>query len=152
MQLSSQILKTTTMGKRLHVAKEYKVEYALGDAFNYKTEEIHNLLDACCENEWPYTGEPQDDEFEVEKEDWGQMIEVIKYVYGRDSLITKDDNWFDDDGVKQSCRNLVRDYFDGDEKYLEPLNDKEIDKLLSNLQYFLDNAEPNESYLHLCFF
>ena len=140
------------MGKRLHVAKEYKVEYALGDAFNYKTEEIHNLLDACCENEWPYTGEPQDDEFEVEKEDWGQMIEVIKYVYGRDSLITKDDNWFDDDGVKQSCRNLVRDYFDGDEKYLEPLNDKEIDKLLSNLQYFLDNAEPNESYLHLCFF
>ena len=140
------------MGKRLHVAKEYKVEYALGDAFNYKTEEIHNLLDACCENDWPYTGEPQDDEFEVEKEDWGQMIEVIKYVYGRDSLITKDDNWFDDDGVKQSCRNLVRDYFEGDGKYSEPLNDKEIDKLLSNLQYFLDNAEPDESFLHLCFF
>lgn len=140
------------MGKRLHVAKGYKVEYALGDAFNYKTEEIHNLLDACCENEWPYTGESQDDEFEVEKEDWGQMIEVIKYVYGRDSLITKDDNWFDDDGVKQSCQNLVRDYFEDDEKYSEPLNDEEIDQLLSDLQYFLDNGEPNESYLHLCFF
>ena len=140
------------MGKRLHVAKGYKVEYALGDAFNYKTEEIHYLLDACCYNEWPYTGEPQDDEFEVDKEDWGQMIEVIKYVYGRDSLITKDDDWFDDDCVKQSCQNLVRYNFASDEEFAMPLNDEEVTKLLSDLQYFLDNAEPNESCLHLCFF
>ena len=34
------------MGYRLHVARVYKVEYALGDAFSYKSEEFHNLLSA----------------------------------------------------------------------------------------------------------
>ena len=35
------------MSYRLHVAKKYEVEYALGDAFNYKAEEFKGLLSAC---------------------------------------------------------------------------------------------------------
>lgn len=133
------------MGHRLHVAKKYDVQYAGGDAFNYKVDEMHNLLDACCENNYPYTGDSFDDEFEVEKSDWLQMIEAIKYVYGKDSTITKNDDWIDSDCIRQSCINLV-----GDED--KPLTESELERLLSDLQYFYDNADPNNDYLHLCFF
>ncbi len=133
------------MGHRLHVAKKYDVQYAGGDAFNYKVDEMHNLLDACCENDYPYTGDSFDDEFEVKKSDWLQMIEAIKYVYGKDSTITKDDDWIDSDCIRQSCINLV-----GDED--KPLTESELERLLSDLQYFYDNADPDNDYLHLSFF
>jgi hypothetical protein len=133
------------MGHRLHVAKKYDVQYAGGSAFNYKVTEMHNLLDACCENEYPYNGDIYENEFEVSKEDWLEMIEVIKYVYGLDSTITKDDDWIDSDCVRQSCINLVKNED-------EPLTEEEVTNLLADLQYFYDNAEPNESVLHLCFF
>ena len=133
------------MGHRLHVAKKYDVQYAAGDAFNYKVEEIHYLLDACCENNYPYTGDEHDDEFEVSKEDWLEMIEVIKYAYGLDSTITKDDDFVDIDCVRQSCINLVKDKD-------EPLTEKDVTNLLSDLQYFYDHADKKNDYLHLCFF
>lgn len=133
------------MSHRLHVAKKYDVQFATGSAFNYKVTEMHHLLDACCENEYPYDGESYDNEFEVSKEDWLQMIEVIKYVYGLDSTITKDDDWVDSDCVRQSCINLVKDKD-------EPLTEEEVTNLLSELQYFYDHADKENDYLHFCFF
>lgn len=133
------------MGHRLHVAKKYDVQYEGGYAFNYKVEEIHNLIDACCENNYPYSGDSFDDEFEVYKSDWIEMIEVIKYVYGLESTITKDDNWFDDDCVRQSCINLVCDED-------RPLTEDEVTGLLEDLQYLLDASDEDQDYLHLCFF
>ena len=65
------------MGYRLHVAKVYKVEYALGDAFSYKVEEFHSLLSAC---DATYTGESYDSDFEVTKEDWEKVIDKLKHL------------------------------------------------------------------------
>ena len=127
------------MGHRLHVAKKYDVQYAGGSAFNYKVEEIHELLSVCCENGYPYNGDSYDDEFEVEKSDWLEMIEVIKYAHGLPSAIPDIDNreiWFDCEQVKGACGKF----------------DESLEDLLEMLQYFYDNAEPNESILHLCFF
>ena len=66
------------MGYRLHVAKVYKVEYALGDAFSYKVEEFHNLLSAC---DATYTGESYDSDFEVTKEDWKKVIDKDEVIH-----------------------------------------------------------------------
>ncbi len=63
------------MGYRLHVARVYKVEYALGDAFNHKCEEFHDLLWACGAE---YTGNQYDSDFEVSKDDWCKVIDKIK--------------------------------------------------------------------------
>ena len=59
------------MGYRLHVARVYNVEYALGDAFNYKSEEFHNLLSAL---KVEYTGDEYDSDFEVQKDEWQKAI------------------------------------------------------------------------------
>ena len=50
------------MGHRLHVAKAYKVEYALPDNFNHEVEEFHDLLASLSIN---YTGDSWDDDFDV---------------------------------------------------------------------------------------
>lgn len=63
------------MGLRLYVAKTYKVEFAYGMGFNYKTSELHDLLNAL---DIPYSGESWDERFDVEKEEWMKGIEVLK--------------------------------------------------------------------------
>jgi len=55
------------MGYRLHVASKYDVRYGKTEAFNHKNEEFHCLLRACGVE---YTGESNDDTFEVSRADW----------------------------------------------------------------------------------
>lgn len=63
------------MGKRLHIARKYEVEWTDSAYFNWKIEEFHNLMDAL---EMYYTGETWDDEFEVSKEDWQKGIDTLR--------------------------------------------------------------------------
>lgn len=66
------------MGNRLHVATEYKVEYSLDRFFNYKMDELFDLLSALdVDIDWRdynFDGE----EFEVSKEMWVSGIEKLK--------------------------------------------------------------------------
>ena len=113
------------MGYRLHVAKVYKVEYALGDAFNYKVEEFHNLLSAC---DAIYTGESYDSDFEVTKEDWEKVIDKLKHLYDLDED-TRDE-------IKGAIDDLG----------------STTDEVIHMLEYYLEHAEPDSDYLHLSFF
>ena len=74
------------MGYRLNVAKKYVVEYADVEAFNWKILEFHNLLSACGAQ---YTGDVDDYNFEVTKEDWKMMIDKISSL---DSLEDVEEN------------------------------------------------------------
>lgn len=113
------------MGYRLHVAKVYKVEYALGDAFNYKVEEFHNLLSAC---DATYTGESYDSDFEVTKEDWKKVIDKLKHLYD-----------FDED-TRDEIKGAIDDL------------GSTTDEVIHMLEYYLEHAEPDSDYLHLSFF
>ena len=113
------------MGYRLHVAKKYEVEYALGDAFNYKCEEFHNFLSAC---DATYTGESYDADFEVMKEDWKKVIDKLKHLYD----LPEDER----DEIKGAIDDLG----------------STTDEVIHMLEYFLESAEPNSDYLHLAFF
>ena len=113
------------MGYRLHCAKLYKVEYALGDAFNYKVEEFHSLLSAC---DATYTGESYDADFEVMKEDWKKVIDKLKHLYD----LPEDER----DEIKGAIDDLG----------------STTDEVIHMLEYFLESAEPNSDYLHLAFF
>lgn len=113
------------MGYRLHVAKVYKVEYALGDAFSYKVEEFHSLLSAC---DATYTGESWDADFEVTKEDWKKVIEKIKHLYD----LPEDER----EEIKGAIDDLC----------------STTDEVLQMLEYYFENAEPYSDYLHLAFF
>ena len=113
------------MGYRLHVAKKYEVEYALGDAFNYKCEEFHNLLSAC---DAAYTGESWDSDFEVTVDEWNKVIDTLKRI---DDL---------DDEAKEQIREAINNL------------GSTADEVIHMLEYYLDKADTNDGYLHLSFF
>ena len=113
------------MGYRLHVARVYKVEYALGDAFNYKVEEFKNLLSACNAT---YIGETWDEDFEVTKEDWNKVIDKIKHL----SDLPDDE--------KEEIEGAIDDLGSTNEEVIQML------------EYYLEESDPDNDYLYLSFF
>ena len=113
------------MGYRLHVARVYKVEYALGDAFNYKCEEFHSLLSAC---DATYTGESWESEFEVTKEDWLKVIDKLKNL----NNLEEDER----DEIRGSVDDLA----------------STTNEVVSMMEYYLEHGDPDIDYLHLSFF
>ena len=113
------------MGYRLHCAKLYKVEYALGDAFNYKCSEFHNFLSACGAE---YTGEEWDSDFEVTKEDWRKVIDKLKHLYD----LPEDER----DEIKGAIDDL----------------ESTTDEVISMMEYYINNSDPSNDYLHLSYF
>lgn len=113
------------MGYRLHVARVYKVEYALGDAFNYKSEEFHNLLSACG---LEYTGDEYDSDFEVSKEEWRKAIDKLKHL-----------NDLEDD-KREEIKGAIDDLA------------STTDEVVSMMEYYLEHGDPDIDYLHLSFF
>lgn len=113
------------MGYRLHVARVYKVEYALGDAFSYKSEEFHNLLSACG---LEYTGDEYDSDFEVQKDEWRKAIDKLKHL-----------NDLEDD-KREEIRGAIDDLA------------STTDEVVSMMEYYLENGDPDIDYLHLSFF
>ena len=114
------------MSCRLHIAKTYRVEYALGDAFNYKVEEFHDLLSACRAE---YTGDAYDSDFEVSKEEWTMMIEKLKNLGSSNDAREKAD-------IQRCIADLES-------------TDVEVIRML---EYYLENSDPDNDYMHLSFF
>lgn len=113
------------MGYRLHCATKYEVKYSTGDAFNYKCEEFHNLLTACRAD---YTGESWDPEFEVSKEDWNNAIAKLKAL----ETLNPDER----SGIEEAIKEM----------------ELGVDEIVSSMEYFLENADPNNDSLHLSYF
>ena len=113
------------MGYRLHVARVYKVEYALGDAFSYKSEEFHNLLSACG---LEYTGDEYDSDFEVQKDEWRKAIDTLKHL-----------NDLEDD-KREEIKGAINDLA------------STTDEVVSIMEYYLEPGDPDIDYLHLSFF
>lgn len=113
------------MGYRLHVAKKYDVEYACGNAFNYKCEEFHDLLSSCGA---AYTGESYEAEFEVTREDWKMVIDKLKNI----SNLEEDER----EEIKGSIDDL----------------DCTTEEVIEMLEYYLEKSDPNNDYLHLSYF
>ena len=113
------------MGYRLHCATKYDVKYSTGDAFNYKCEEFHYLLTACGAD---YTGECWDPEFEVSKEDWNNAIAKLKAL----ETLNPDER----SGIEEAIKEM----------------ELGVEDIVSCMEYFLENADPNNDSLHLCYF
>lgn len=113
------------MGHRLHVAKTYKVEYALPDNFNYEVEEFHDLLDSLGIN---YTGESWDDNFDVYKSEWQTGIEKLK-----------------------NLANLEAYEREEIEKALTKMNEP-LPEIIEFMELLYEKADPTHDYLVLSFF
>ena len=113
------------MGYRLHCATKYEVKYSTGDAFNYKCEEFHHLLTACGAD---YTGECWDPEFEVSKEDWNNAIAKLRAL----ETLNPDERLEIEEAIKEM--------------------EFSAEEIVSSMEYFLENADPNNDSLHLSYF
>ena len=113
------------MGKRLHIAKKYEVEWSDSAHFNWKISEFHDLLDAL---DVYYTGETWDDDFEVSKEDWQKGIDTLR-----------------------SYDKLDADAQETIDKALEAL-EYEREELIRIMEQFMEQSAPNWSYIECCFF
>ena len=113
------------MGYRLHVCKVYKVEYAMGDAFNYKSMEFHNLLSAC---DVDYNGDEFDSDFEVSKEEWRKAIDKLKHLHNLD------------DDKRDEIKGAIDDL------------SSTTDEVIHMMEYYLEHGDPDIDYLHLSYF
>lgn len=113
------------MGYRLHVCKMYKVEYVMGDAFNYKSMEFHNLLSAC---DVEYSGDEFDSDFEVSKEEWRKAIDKLKHLHDLD------------DDKREEITGAIEDLA------------STTDEVIHMMEYYLEHGDPDIDYLHLSYF
>jgi hypothetical protein len=88
-------------------------------------EEFHSLLSAC---DATYTGESWESEFEVTKEDWLKVIDKLKNL----NNLEEDER----DEIRGSVDDLA----------------STTDEVVSMMEYYLENGDPNNDYLHLSFF
>ena len=113
------------MGHRLHVAKTYKVEYALPDNFNYEVTEFHDLLASLGIN---YIGESWDDNFDVYKSEWQTGIEKLK-----------------------NLANLEAYEREEIESALTKMNEP-LPEIIEFMELLYEKADPTHDYLVLSFF
>ena len=145
------------MGYRLHSATKYEVKYSTGD-FNYQCEEIHNLLSACGAE---YTGDCDDSEFEVSRDDWEKVIEKLKNLDSlpeeeKDEIIQNAQNQAEH--IKRKAQEEIeRDKRNAQKEMREAISDvaieaakklveKEMDEKIQKqfVQDFIDQAGDKE--------
>ena len=113
------------MGNRLHVAKEYKVEYGTTASFNWGVGAVHSLLSALGVY---YTGEEFDEVFDVYKDDLRHGIDKLKSF---DSL-DEDERW----EIEEPLKDLGKSPMEAYELFTQ----------------YLKECDPDIDYLHFCFF
>ena len=118
------------MGKTVHVASKYEVEYGGTEAFNWKDDKFYNVLGhlgATPNN----VGAPDDslaDVFECDVESYQVALDTLKqYVADPDSL----------------------EYYTADEmlEYIEACGETP-ESLLQVMQSYYDEADKRDGYLH----
>lgn len=113
------------MGKRLHVAKKYEIEYSSSLGFNYKVAEFHKLLTALGIS---YNGESWDDDVEVYREDFKQGLDKLKNY---DKL---------DAGEKKEIDKALSE------------TDEPVEEILKIMERLLTESDQKNDYILLAFF
>ena len=114
------------MSYTLHVCRKYDVEYGETEAFNYKCEEFHDLLQAVGAE---FTGESTDSTFEVSRSDWTE-----KLIGKLRNLDDQEEDVKEDILDATSCLNLTPE------------------EIIDIAERLLEESDPNNDYLVLTFY
>ena len=123
------------MGKRVHVAKRYEIEYGCGEAFNWKQDEFISLLEAVDCSVCRYDNEDcSAGDFEVSAEQYKEAMDQVK-AYVQDPENYRSD-WMDNEDMKE---------------HIEATGETPED-LLRIMQSYYDEADKRDGYLHFSAF
>lgn len=116
------------MGKRLHVAKTYQVEYASGhEHFNHKVGEFNNLLDALHIVRYP-DDDIYSEDFEISKIQWRKGIRKLQQL---GTLPTEDQ-----ESINQALHGL----------------ESTASEVVKIMKEYLEASDPDNTVLFLSFF
>lgn len=118
------------MGKRLYVAKKYRIEYGSVENYNWKIDEFHHLLSAL---DIEYTGEESDDEFEVETNDFFNGLYLLKHLNEQDNEIQEE--------IKEAISEL----------YGYDFSDELLEKCFKDLLAYYVECDHHNSFMHFQF-
>lgn len=116
------------MSKKLHVAKEYKIEWDNSTScFNFQQDEVMRLLRVLgCEID------TENDDFEIKVSDYNEALSMLEYYIGK----SLDPNFYDIDAIDKA---IARMKWDAEQIY-------DLLKRLTN------NADTSDGWYHFSFF
>lgn len=122
------------MGKRVHVAKKYEVEYGSTESFNWKDDKFYDILGtlgATPNN----CGAPDDclaDEFECDKESYEVALQTLRAFVERG----EEPEWYTADELRECIEQCGHT----------------PESLLEVMQDYYDEADKRDGYLHFASF
>ena len=138
------------MGKRVHIAKKFVVEYADGDGFNWKSEEFKNLLNTLNVS---VSGEDYADDWEVQTAEYDKALEYLKAnrdaIFNYDSAEETDTEIYNED-VYDSIMALSNKEADDEDAYKTFC--LRLDEIVSDMEYFKKKRQKNDDYMHFAAF
>ena len=127
------------MSNTLHVARNYEVKYSSTSAFNYKPNELYELLtELDCS---VYLNNESVEDFEITRDDFNDAIAKLKNYYNLDEDLKED--------IANRIRNLV--CWDDDEKKSFDLN-KGLEEVINMFVCFEKESDQNTDILHFMYF
>lgn len=123
------------MGKRVHVAKCYKIEYGGTTAFNWKQDEFISLLESMDCSVCRYDNEDGSaSDFEVSAETYKEALDQVKaYVQDPENY---ESDWMSSEDMKERIEHTGETPED----------------LLEIMQDYYDEADKHDGYLHFAAF
>ena len=123
------------MGKRIHVAKKYEIEYGSAEHLNWKQDEFISLLEAVDCSVCRYDNEDYSaGDFEVSAEQYEQAIKQVK-AYVQDPENYQSD-WMNSEDMRER---------------IEATGETPED-MLRIMQGYYDEADKRDGYLHFSAF
>ena len=119
------------MGKRVHVAKKYEIEYGGTTAFNWKQDEFISLLGTLGCSVCEYNNEDYSaGDFEVDAEQYKEALEQMKaYVKDPEHY---ENGVMDGDDIRRCAEAL----------------EETAEEILETMQSYYDEADKHDGYLH----
>ena len=115
------------MGKRLHVAKTYVVEYGNTEAFNWKHEQFYDLLLALGgEPNWVGNEDEPTDNFECTVDDFNDAVQNLEVYISNPTLFEESED------ISQALESLG-------------MTAEEVLKIMKSYQ---QEADKSDGYLH----
>lgn len=146
------------MGKRIHVAKKYEVEYSSSACSNYKYGEFKDFLEELQPNNgWIIVGEEYSDEFEVDKNVFKRCIKVLELIVNADEMeFTELVKELNDATSKEDCAGYFDENYKADyEDYVNVITDlaksagfNTLESALEQLKSFYRICDKKYTSLH----
>ena len=135
------------MGMRVHVCTKHIVEYGKTEGFNYTYQDFKNMLNILgCD----YTGEIDDTDWEVEREQFNDALNFIKEHKAEIVKAAKGEDVGDIDGI--DIEHVATHMRFACDKNVDTFSESDVDEVIKLMEHYEAEGEPGSPYLNFSAF